>query len=93
MCATVAVHMSKSLSVLGGLVLLCMLLFAIFVHPGLYYTRGPDETEETAAAYASFVTSSTTPGALHIPIFIYHSVRPDFLGESKQQKQYSITTE
>lgn len=30
------------------------------------------------------------PGSLHIPILIYHSVRPDFTGETQEQKMFNV---
>lgn len=35
----------------------------------------------------------SAPGSLKIPIFVYHSVRPDFVGESQMEHAYSITPE
>jgi len=47
----------------------------------------------TATPTASPTTTLATSTELHIPIFIYHSVKPDTTSETQAQKDYSVTPE
>jgi peptidoglycan/xylan/chitin deacetylase (PgdA/CDA1 family) len=44
-------------------------------------------------AIQALPSSSSTPGSIHIPIFIYHSVRPYIKGEDALQDMYDMTPE
>lgn len=46
---------------------------------------------EVERSYQRLPVASSTPEALRIPIFIYHNVRPDYFGETRSQKAFSIT--
>lgn len=56
--------------------------------------------QKPAVAYASNAASSSNPSSasstnasVRVPIFIYHSVYPNFAGETRTQKGYSVTPE
>ncbi len=63
---------------------------------GYVFASIPPELQSAAAIESQFQNlpeEAPGPGALKIPIFIYHSVRPYYAGESKIQNQYDITPE
>lgn len=63
---------------------------ALFAGHNLFFARkGPPARPAPApAAHASAQGTN-----LRVPIFVYHSVRPDFPGETKWQKAFSVTPE
>ena len=87
--------MSKKIIISALVALSCIILLvaALYVPLRTIFFHDQAPLKQAAASYAGLMTSSTTPEVLHIPIFIYHSVRPDFLGESVMQKSFSITPE
>lgn len=57
---------------------------------GLFDHRAEIESEQ---ALQGSPPANPSAGTLHIPIIIYHSVRPDNPGETRWQKEFSVTPE
>ncbi len=74
------------------LVALCALA-ALLLAAGIFYRVGDFNFESFEVAFQKEPENKSTPGALKVPIFIYHSVRPYIPGESKLQDTYDITPE
>lgn len=84
--------MKKYFIAVGLIAALSIVVFAIGIkilstRTHTHHGAGPESEE----IFQSAPVASSTPDALHIPIFIYHSVRPDFASETKNQKEFSIT--
>lgn len=62
---------------------------------GLFWIRSHNHHQhvEDERTYQEQPTATTSAAALRIPILIYHSVRPDYIGETLGQKAFSITPE
>ena len=83
------------------MVLLCALLagggYFLFTNTELQElfagAGGELESAQIERALQNLLEQEPVPGALKIPIFIYHSVRPHIPRESKRQDEYDITPE
>ena len=70
--------------ILVATIFVLVALFGIYPYPPKKHQPLPGTPVPAATLSAAH---------LHIPIFIYHSVRPDFPGETSWQKDFSITPE
>ena len=69
-------------------------VFGFFlIYPKYTSSQSASVTLYTATTSANTATSSNPNNKLHIPIFIYHSVKPDTASETQIQKDYSVTPE
>ncbi|MEI7720096.1 MAG: polysaccharide deacetylase family protein [bacterium] len=76
-----------------GVVVLLSVVGMLFLHPNQKSLRASVVTAIPLASTTTTHTTSTSTTLLHIPIFIYHSVKPDTATETQMQKDYSITPE
>ena len=60
---------------------------------GAYALRGSDRVAQarSLAKTNNLVAMHASTTSVRVPIFIYHSVHPDFEGETKNQKSFSVT--
>ena len=72
--------------VIPGLSLL--LVGSFFAYPTEHNPQFEDEN-----GYQQVPVATSSPNAIRVPVLIYHSVRPDYLGETRNQKDFSITPE
>jgi len=85
--------MRKSLIILIACILSCVVVLTIvmYVAPHATFFHGQTSSLETDSDNARFITSSSTPGAVRVPIFIYHNISPDFTGETEDEKKFNVT--
>ena len=74
-----------------GVVSALSVLGVVFLYPNYKQSQGASIALYAAKAGAHVATSSNN--LLHIPVCIYHSVKPDTATETQTQKDYSVTPE
>ncbi len=64
-----------------------------YTHVSYANVISADAVVQSATTTPAILASRGSSVPVRVPIFIYHSVYPDFGGESKSQKNYSVTPE
>ena len=83
-------HMKKYFITVFVVATVSILSLCIYVHSQAHHTPTQSIGESEEAYQAAPIATTTTP-SVRIPIFIYHSVRPEYSKETRVQHEYSIT--
>lgn len=66
-------------------------LWAYYVSPVPQIPPELQSANIIESTYQLLPEAPPRPGSLKVPIFVYHSVRPDYPGETEEQHAYSVT--
>jgi len=69
-------------------------VYASHRHPAISFSESQNQALVSEAVFATTTAQiALQPGSVDVPIFIYHSVRPPYEGETQDVKQYTVSPE